>query len=276
MPALVPIPPTAALMQVGECLPWSAGGSSLSYTRHNHNSVLGLRELALRGGAEVHVVDFKDYEDAPATSAAEGPSAATSTAADVLPVAEAPAIIRGLPGEMVHCHSMRRRMGPALPKGVAEHARDGRGSADAGALAADDSGGSGSGSDGGSGGRAGASTKGTCSSGSDGGSDGRSDDRSDDRRIGPSFRLLALPLECNFSGRRYDLGAAMAASAGAGPSGNPSSCSGSGSGSGAGSGSCEARSLVLVDAAKACATSPPDLSVHPVDFIALSYYKIFG
>ena len=33
---------------------------------------------------------------------------------------------------------------------------------------------------------------------------------------------------------------------------------------------------VLIDAAKACATQPPDLSTHHPDFVALSFYKIFG
>ncbi|KAL0025505.1 hypothetical protein WJX77_007273 [Trebouxia sp. C0004] len=33
---------------------------------------------------------------------------------------------------------------------------------------------------------------------------------------------------------------------------------------------------VLIDAAKACATAPPDLTQNPADFVALSYYKIFG
>jgi molybdenum cofactor sulfurtransferase len=34
--------------------------------------------------------------------------------------------------------------------------------------------------------------------------------------------------------------------------------------------------LVVLDAAKACGTRPPNLSRHPADFVALSYYKIFG
>ena len=34
--------------------------------------------------------------------------------------------------------------------------------------------------------------------------------------------------------------------------------------------------LVLLDAAKACQTAPPDLSRHPVHFLALSFYKVFG
>ncbi|KAL3136431.1 hypothetical protein ABBQ38_005687 [Trebouxia sp. C0009 RCD-2024] len=38
----------------------------------------------------------------------------------------------------------------------------------------------------------------------------------------------------------------------------------------------DARWHVLIDAAKACATAPPDLTKHPADFVALSYYKIFG
>nr|POE73152.1 molybdenum cofactor sulfurase [Quercus suber] len=34
--------------------------------------------------------------------------------------------------------------------------------------------------------------------------------------------------------------------------------------------------MVLVDAAKGCATEPPDLSKYPVDFVVISFYKIFG
>ena len=33
---------------------------------------------------------------------------------------------------------------------------------------------------------------------------------------------------------------------------------------------------MLVDAARACATRPPDLTAFPADFVVLSYYKIFG
>jgi hypothetical protein len=33
---------------------------------------------------------------------------------------------------------------------------------------------------------------------------------------------------------------------------------------------------VLVDAAKACGSVPPDLSQHAADFVALSFYKMFG
>lgn len=33
--------------------------------------------------------------------------------------------------------------------------------------------------------------------------------------------------------------------------------------------------MVLIDAAKGCATQPPDLSKFPADFIVLSFYKVF-
>jgi selenocysteine lyase/cysteine desulfurase len=35
------------------------------------------------------------------------------------------------------------------------------------------------------------------------------------------------------------------------------------------------RWLVLIDAAKGSATMPPDLSKYPVDFVALSFYKVY-
>lgn len=34
--------------------------------------------------------------------------------------------------------------------------------------------------------------------------------------------------------------------------------------------------MVLLDAARACSGKPPDLGAYPVDFVVLSYYKIFG
>jgi hypothetical protein len=33
---------------------------------------------------------------------------------------------------------------------------------------------------------------------------------------------------------------------------------------------------VLLDAAKACGTAPPDLAACAADFVVLSFYKIFG
>jgi molybdenum cofactor sulfurtransferase len=73
--------------------------------------------------------------------------------------------------------------------------------------------------------------------------------------------LFALPAECNFSGARLDLGivAALQQSPPADVAGVPAG-----------------RWAVLLDAAKAAATHPPDLSVVRPHFVALSYYKIFG
>ncbi len=73
--------------------------------------------------------------------------------------------------------------------------------------------------------------------------------------------LFALPAECNFSGARLDLGivAVLQQSPLADVAGVPAG-----------------RWAVLLDAAKAAATHPPDLSVVRPHFVALSYYKIFG
>ena len=69
--------------------------------------------------------------------------------------------------------------------------------------------------------------------------------------------LFAMPLESNFSGRRYSMDLVRSIQYGKGQGGQ--------------------RMRVLLDAAKACASYPPDLSgpVKP-DFVVLSYYKIFG
>jgi molybdenum cofactor sulfurtransferase len=121
---------------------------------------------------------------------------------------------------------------------------------------------------------------------------------------GCCYSLLALPAECNFTGDRHpgDLGALVThvqrhgiaglEAAGGGSSSSSSSsstCSSSSASeapSSAGSANTSASAggsaggggqwLVLLDAAKACSTHPPDLSAVPADFVVLSYYKIFG
>ena len=45
---------TAALKLVGECFPWSES-SQFHYLQENHNSVLGIRELASQKGAQFQV-----------------------------------------------------------------------------------------------------------------------------------------------------------------------------------------------------------------------------
>lgn len=46
-----------ALKLVGEAFPWQ-DGSEFVYTQDNHNSVLGIRELALDQGATATCVEF--------------------------------------------------------------------------------------------------------------------------------------------------------------------------------------------------------------------------
>lgn len=75
--------------------------------------------------------------------------------------------------------------------------------------------------------------------------------------------MFAYPLESNFSGARYDaaVGDCIQQGRAAGVDELPAS---------------RGRWWVLLDAAKACSTCPPDLSRHKPDFVVLSYYKIFG
>lgn len=39
-------------------------------------------------------------------------------------------------------------------------------------------------------------------------------------------------------------------------------------------GKCRGRWMVLIDAAKGCATKPPDLSEYQADFVIISFYKV--
>ncbi len=80
--------------------------------------------------------------------------------------------------------------------------------------------------------------------------------------------LFAFPLESNFSGTRYSEELVVAVQ---NQTVEISSSSTTTPGSGGGG-----KWRVLLDAAKACATNPPNLSQYPADFVALSYYKIFG
>lgn len=48
---------TGALKLVGESFPWQEG-SQFVYTQDNHNSVLGIRELALDRGASATCVEL--------------------------------------------------------------------------------------------------------------------------------------------------------------------------------------------------------------------------
>ncbi|GAA0147305.1 hypothetical protein LIER_07040 [Lithospermum erythrorhizon] len=77
------------------------------------------------------------------------------------------------------------------------------------------------------------------------------------------FNLFAFPSECNFSGLRFNLDLVKIIK-------EESDALLKGSQSDRG------RWMVLIDAAKGCATNPPDLSKYKADFVVISFYKIFG
>ena len=132
-----------------------------------------------------------------------------------------------------------------------------------------------------------------------GGGGGEGAGRGAEEEEGPQH-LFAYPLESNFSGVRYDPGLAAALqqrhaavlrlptqqqrecgvhggdAAAAGLATAAAAAAGAAAGSGQAAALPRGRWRVLVDAAKAAGTSPPDLGACPADFVALSYYKMFG
>uniref|UniRef100_A0A1D1ZL06 Molybdenum cofactor sulfurase n=1 Tax=Anthurium amnicola TaxID=1678845 RepID=A0A1D1ZL06_9ARAE len=80
---------------------------------------------------------------------------------------------------------------------------------------------------------------------------------------GNVYSLFAFPSECNFSGWKFHLDLVNIIKENAGKILE-------------GSTKCHGRWMVLIDAAKGCATEPPDLARFPADFVVLSFYKIFG
>ncbi|XP_013587006.1 PREDICTED: molybdenum cofactor sulfurase isoform X1 [Brassica oleracea var. oleracea] len=81
---------------------------------------------------------------------------------------------------------------------------------------------------------------------------------------GDACNLFAFPSECNFTGLRFnlDLVNLIKENNEAILEGTPFAKS--------------KRWMVLIDAAKGCATQPPNLSEFPADFVVLSFYKLFG
>ncbi|KAL2928144.1 Molybdenum cofactor sulfurase [Bienertia sinuspersici] len=81
--------------------------------------------------------------------------------------------------------------------------------------------------------------------------------------VGNACHLFAFPSECNFSGVRFNLDVIRSVKEHSEDifkdSSSPKGCW-----------------FVLMDAAKGCATEPPDLSKYPADFVVLSFYKMFG
>ncbi|KAH9646372.1 Molybdenum cofactor sulfurase [Citrus sinensis] len=80
---------------------------------------------------------------------------------------------------------------------------------------------------------------------------------------GDAYNLFAFPSECNFSGSRFNLDLINIMKK------NPERILEISPFS-------KGRWMVLIDAAKGCVTQPPDLSKYPVDFVVMSFYKIFG
>ncbi|KNA16459.1 hypothetical protein SOVF_088940 isoform A [Spinacia oleracea] len=92
----------------------------------------------------------------------------------------------------------------------------------------------------------------------------RNDSRNmEDDSSGNACHLFAFPSECNFSGVRFNLDLIRAVKEQSEDTFKDTILT-------------KGRWLVLIDAAKGCATEPPDLSKYPADFVVLSFYKIFG
>ncbi|XP_072962206.1 molybdenum cofactor sulfurase isoform X2 [Typha angustifolia] len=165
---------TAAIKLIGECFPWSKE-SSYMYTMENHNSVLGIREYALKNGAAALAVDIEEVEHCNVQDGAHESSI------------------------QILKHSLQRRAENILPQDPQ----------------------------------------------------------------GTVYNMFAFPSECNFSGEKFDLNLVRLIKEDAqkilgGPS-QKRDCW-----------------MVLIDAAKGCATEPLDLARYPADFVVFSFYKIFG
>uniref|UniRef100_A0A0D9WT43 Molybdenum cofactor sulfurase n=1 Tax=Leersia perrieri TaxID=77586 RepID=A0A0D9WT43_9ORYZ len=75
---------------------------------------------------------------------------------------------------------------------------------------------------------------------------------------GNNWNIFAFPSECNFSGHKFSLSLVKLIK------------------EGKISLKQQGKWMVLIDAAKGCATEPPNLTMYPADFVVCSFYKIFG
>ncbi|KAL3333767.1 hypothetical protein AABB24_033701 [Solanum stoloniferum] len=80
---------------------------------------------------------------------------------------------------------------------------------------------------------------------------------------GNAYNLFAFPSECNFSGRKFDPNLIKIIKEESERVLESSQY-------------CRGCWLVLIDAAKGCATNPPNLSKFKADFVVFSFYKLFG
>ncbi|XP_052180112.1 molybdenum cofactor sulfurase [Diospyros lotus] len=85
----------------------------------------------------------------------------------------------------------------------------------------------------------------------------------EEETTGSGYNLFAFPSECNFSGSRFSLNLVNMIKDNTERllDGSPY---------------CKGCWMVLIDAAKGCATEPPDLSKYQADFVIISFYKLFG
>ncbi|KAG2491424.1 hypothetical protein HYH03_010212 [Edaphochlamys debaryana] len=233
---------TGALRLVAEAFPWTPGASTLAHPPAVHNSVLGMRGPALAAGAAVQLVHLAHAAAAAGEAAAAGLERGAGAAAD------------GVADGQRCCGDPTRAVaqGPPMVSPAYEAA-----AAAATATVTRNAGAAGGGGP-------------TAHASGPGPEDGVPYD--------VPYHLLALPAECNFTGDReplahvvrhvhqhglkYDSTSAAATSSAGDAEGIRSGGAG--------------QWLVLLDAAKACSTAPPDLSAVPADFVVLSYYKIFG
>jgi molybdenum cofactor sulfurtransferase len=257
---------TAALKLVGECFPWSPQ-SEFCHTLACHNSLLGVREYALAAGGSCRAVQLAARAADGMTTAAVYPRRSEAVAAELT-----------VAGRDVECGVER-----GMERGTMSSAK-GSATGSTAVSASDCATGSAKGSAKGS-----AECGAECDVMADEGDvfdgpqgevklvevgkcDGQDDyeyegskvrvledgkdecEGSEERTV--TCHLFGLPAECNFSGTKPDLGHIAAV--------RRRCCRTHG------------RWLVLLDAAKYCATSPLDLSRVDADFTALSFYKLFG
>uniref|UniRef100_A0A804R8Y3 Molybdenum cofactor sulfurase n=1 Tax=Zea mays TaxID=4577 RepID=A0A804R8Y3_MAIZE len=78
---------------------------------------------------------------------------------------------------------------------------------------------------------------------------------------GNNLNLFAFPSECNFSGHKFNLSLVKLIKEGKFMDFSSQQ---------------QGQWMVLIDAAKGCATEPPNLTLYPADFVVCSFYKIFG
>ncbi|XP_030474904.1 molybdenum cofactor sulfurase [Syzygium oleosum] len=85
----------------------------------------------------------------------------------------------------------------------------------------------------------------------------------DNEPAGAAYSLFAMPSECNFSGVRFNLDLVRIIKEDSERVLEDSHFH-------------RGKWMVLIDAAKGCATRKLDLSKYPADFVVLSFYKLFG